>query len=147
MAHIERSALVMYSAEQMFDLIHDVGRYPEFLPWCTAAHVVSDDEQALVAGMTVAKAGITQTFTTRNRKQRPEWMTMELEDGPFKQLNGIFKFQALSDEACKVTFEMDFEVSGKMLSMALTPVLKQATGTMVDAFVKRAEDIYGPASL
>lgn len=147
MAHIERSALVMYSAEQMFDLIHDVGRYPEFLPWCTAAHVVSDDEQALVAGMTVAKAGITQTFTTRNRKQRPEWMTMELEDGPFKQLNGIFKFQALSDEACKVTFEMDFEVSGKVLSMALTPVLKQATGTMVDAFVKRAEDIYGPASL
>jgi len=147
MAHIERSALVMYSAEQMFDLIHDVSRYPEFLPWCTAAHVVSDSDDELVAGMTVAKSGINQTFTTRNKKLRPQWMTMELEDGPFKQLNGIFKFQALSDDACKISFELDFEVAGKVLSMALTPILKQAANTMVDTFVKRAEAIYGPTSL
>ncbi len=142
MAHIERSALVMYSAEQMFDLIHDVSRYPEFLPWCTAAHVVSDSDNELVAGMTISKGGLQQTFTTRNKKRKPEWMTLELEDGPFKQLNGIFRFQALADDACKVTFELDFEVAGKMLSMALTPILKQAANTMVDTFVQRADVVY-----
>jgi len=142
MAHIERSALVMYSAEQMFDLIHDVSRYPEFLPWCKAAHVVSDSDDELVAGMTISKGGLQQTFTTRNQKCRPEWMTLTLEDGPFKTLNGIFRFQALADDACKVTFELDFEVAGKVLSMALTPILKQAANTMVDTFVQRADAVY-----
>ena len=142
MTHIERSALVMHSAQRMFDLVNDVKRYPEFLPWCIDAHVQSETDNELVAGLTIKKAGIKQSFTTRNQKQSPEWMSMELLDGPFKKLNGMFKFQALSDEACKVIFELDFEVSGKILALTLTPVFKQATNTMVDAFVKRADQIY-----
>jgi ribosome-associated toxin RatA of RatAB toxin-antitoxin module len=142
MTHIERSALVMHSAQRMFDLVNDVKRYPEFLPWCIDAHVQSESDEELVAGLTIKKGGIKQSFTTRNAKKSPDWMSMELLDGPFKKLNGMFKFQALSDEACKVVFELDFEVNGKILALTLTPIFKQATNTMVDAFVKRADQLY-----
>lgn len=142
MPSIERSALVMHSAEQMFDLICDVSAYPEFLPWCTGSHIQHESETELVAGLSISKAGIDQTFTTRNEKQRPNYMTMELVDGPFKQLHGKFSFQALSPEACKVILELEFEVAGKVLAMTLSPVFKQAANTMVDAFVKRADALY-----
>jgi len=143
MTHIERSALVMHSAQRMFDLVNDVKRYPEFLPWCIDAHIQSESDTNLVAGLTIKKGGIKQSFTTRNEKQSPDWMSMELVDGPFKKLNGLFKFQPLSDEACKVIFQLDFEVAGKILGLTLTPVFKQASNTMVDAFVKRADELYG----
>ena len=143
MTHIERSALVMHSAQRMFDLVNDVKRYPEFLPWCIDAHIQSESNTNLVAGLTIKKGGIKQSFTTRNEKQSPDWMSMELVDGPFKKLNGLFKFQPLSDEACKVIFQLDFEVAGKILGLTLTPVFKQASNTMVDAFVKRADELYG----
>ncbi|MEH6347250.1 MAG: type II toxin-antitoxin system RatA family toxin [Bermanella sp.] len=143
MTHIERSALVMHSAQRMFDLVNDVKRYPEFLPWCIDAHIQSESDTKLVAGLTIKKGGIKQSFTTRNEKQSPDWMSMELVDGPFKKLNGLFKFQPLSDEACKVIFELDFEVAGKILGLTLTPIFKQASNTMVDAFVKRADELYG----
>lgn len=142
MSRIERSALVMHSAEQMFDLVCDVKSYPEFLPWCVDAHIQTETDTELVAGMTISKAGIHQTFTTKNEKRRPEFMTLELVDGPFSKLHGKFSFQALSDEACKVVLELDFEVSGKILSMTLSPVFKQAANTMVDAFVQRAAVLY-----
>lgn len=143
MTHIERSALVMHSAQRMFDLVNDVKRYPDFLPWCIDAHIQSESDTNLVAGLTIKKGGIKQSFTTRNEKQSPDWMSMELVDGPFKKLNGLFKFQPLSDEACKVIFQLDFEVAGKILGLTLTPVFKQASNTMVDAFVKRADELYG----
>lgn len=142
MAHIERSALVMHSAEAMFNLVNDVKAYPEFLPWCVASRVISETEEELQASLTIKKGGIEQTFSTRNSKQRPVQMTMQLVDGPFKQLHGVFRFQALSPVACKVILELDFEVAGKLLSMTLGPVFKQAANTMVDAFVKRADTVY-----
>jgi len=133
----------MHSAQRMFDLVNDVKRYPEFLPWCIDAHIQLESDTNLVAGLTIKKGGIKQSFTTRNEKQSPDWMSMELVDGPFKKLNGLFKFQPLSDEACKVIFQLDFEVAGKILGLTLTPVFKQASNTMVDAFVKRADELYG----
>ncbi len=147
MPSIERSALVMHSAQEMFDLVDDVQRYPEFLPWCVGSNVISDSESELVASLIISKAGINQSFTTCNQKKAPDWMGMKLVDGPFKKLNGMFTFKALSDEACKVTLELDFEVSGKILGLTLTPVFKQAANTMVDAFVKRADAIYGEKPL
>ncbi len=142
MAYIERSALVLHSCEAMFDLVQDVKSYPEFLPMCTAAHVESASETEMVAGMTIKKSAISQTFTTRNTMLRPHSINMELVDGPFKKLNGVFKFEALSSDACKVILELNFEVAGKILSMTLNPVFKQAANMIVDAFVKRADDIY-----
>lgn len=143
MAHIECSALVMHSAERMFALVCDVQSYPQFLPWCVGAHLVSENDSELIAGMTIKKGGIEQTFTTRNVKQSPEWMTLELVDGPFSKLNGKFTFQPLNEEACKVILELDFEVAGKILSLTLSPIFKQAANTMVDAFVQRADAVYG----
>ena len=147
MPRIERSALVMHSAQAMFDLVNDVKRYPEFLPWCVAANLISDSQQELVAGLTISKGGIKQGFTTRNQKQAPDWMSMELIDGPFKKLNGMFTFKVLSVDACKVTLELDFEVAGKVLGLTLTPVFNQAANTMVDAFVKRADALHGEHTL
>jgi ribosome-associated toxin RatA of RatAB toxin-antitoxin module len=142
MPRIERSALVMHTAEQMFDLVCDVKSYPEFLPWCVESHVESETAEELVAGMTISKAGLSQKFTTKNVKRRGEYMTMELIDGPFSKLYGKFTFQPLSAEACKVLLELEFEVAGKMISLTLNPVFKQAANTMVDAFVQRADVIY-----
>lgn len=142
MAHIERTALVMHSAESMFDLVNDVKSYPEFLPWCIASRVINETDTELKASLTIKKGGIEQSFTTSNLKQRPFTMTMQLVDGPFKKLHGVFRFQPLSVEACKVILELDFEVAGKILSMTLGPVFKQVANTMVDAFVKRADLVY-----
>jgi ribosome-associated toxin RatA of RatAB toxin-antitoxin module len=147
MPRIERSALVLHSSQSMFDLVNDVARYPEFLPWCVSSNLVSDSDSELVAGLTISKGGIKQSFTTRNKKQSPQWMSMELVDGPFKKLNGMFTFKALSDDACKVILELDFEVAGKILGLTLTPVFKQAANTMVDAFVNRANALYGEHDL
>jgi ribosome-associated toxin RatA of RatAB toxin-antitoxin module len=147
MPRIERSALVLHSSQSMFDLVNDVARYPEFLPWCVSSNLVSDSDTELVAGLTISKGGIKQSFTTRNKKKSPQWMSMELVDGPFKKLNGMFTFKALSDDACKVILELDFEVAGKILGLTLTPVFKQAANTMVDAFVNRANALYGEHDL
>jgi ribosome-associated toxin RatA of RatAB toxin-antitoxin module len=147
MPRIERSALVLHSSQSMFDLVNDIARYPEFLPWCVNSNLVSDSDTELVAGLTISKGGIKQSFTTRNKKQSPQWMSMELVDGPFKKLNGMFTFKALSVDACKVTLELDFEVAGKILGLTLTPVFKQAANTMVDAFVDRANALYGEYDL
>ncbi|GAA6135939.1 type II toxin-antitoxin system RatA family toxin [Oceaniserpentilla sp. 4NH20-0058] len=143
MSRIERSAIVSHSAERMFALVCDVQSYPEFLPWCVAAHLVSETEEELVAGMTVSKGSIKKTFTTRNQKQKPDWMTMELVNGPFSKFDGRFTFKSLNEDACKITFELDFEVEGKILSLTLGPIFKQASKSMVDAFVKRADAVYG----
>ncbi len=142
MPQIARSALVMHSDQRMFDLVHDVRRYPEFLPWCSESHIISEDDHQLVAGLTIQKGSLSQTFTTRNTLQPPESMTLELVKGPFKSLSGVWRFQSLESNACKVTLELDFEVSGKILSMALTPIFKQAANTMVEAFVNRANSLY-----
>jgi ribosome-associated toxin RatA of RatAB toxin-antitoxin module len=142
MVRIERSALVMHTAEQMFDLVCDVKSYPEFFPWCVDAHVEAESDDELVAGLTIRKAGMIQKFTTNNQKSRGEFMTMELVDGPFSKLHGKFSFQVLSPEACKVVFELEFEVAGKLMSKTLGPVFKQAANTMVDAFVQRAGILY-----
>lgn len=143
MAKIERSALVMHSAEDMYKLVKDVSSYPQFLPWCERAHVNEETAGFLEAGMTIKKGGLEQTFTTRNALNPPHSMSLELVDGPFEKLDGLFEFQALSDEACKVVLTLDFEVKGRILSMTLSPILKQAANTMVDAFVKRADAVYG----
>jgi len=143
MTTISRSALVMHSAEQMFDLVNDVRRYPEFLQGCKATEVIDEGDDFIEATLTISKAGVNQSFSTHNDFVRPQWMDMRLLDGPFTKFTGIWRFQALSDEACKVSLEMEFEVGGLIAGAALGMVFKQVANTMVDAFVKRAKEIYG----
>ncbi len=143
MTTITRSALVMHSAEQMFDLVNDVRRYPEFLQGCQATEVLAEGEDFIEARLTIAKAGINQSFSTRNTLVRPQRMEMRLVDGPFTRFEGVWRFQALSAEACKVSLDMEFEVANRLTGAALGAVFKQVANMMVDAFVKRAKQIYG----
>ena len=143
MTTITRSALVMYSAEQMFDLVNDVRRYPEFLDGCKATEVISEGDDFIEARLTIARAGFNQSFSTHNNLVRPERMEMQLLDGPFTRFHGIWHFQKLSDEACKVSLDMEFEVANKLTGVTLGTVFKQVANMMVDSFVKRAKEVYG----
>ena len=143
MTQVARNALVLHTAEQMFDLINDVERYSEFLPWCAKTELLSRTEDELVATLYLAKAGLKYSFTTRNQLQRPLKMTLELEEGPFSSLSGVWDFKPLNEEACKVSLNLEFEFSGKIASLAMSKVFNQVATTLVDAFVSRADDIYG----
>lgn len=142
MTQVDRSALVLHTAEEMFDLINDVERYPEFLPWCSKTEIVSQTDDELVATLYLSKGGLKYSFTTRNQLSRPLRMTLELEEGPFASLTGVWDFKVLSDEACKVSLNLHFEFSGKIASLAMSKVFNQVATTLVDAFVNRADQIY-----
>lgn len=142
MAQVDRSALVLHTAEEMFDLINDVERYPEFLPWCAKTEVVSRTDEELVATLFLSKGGLNYSFTTRNQLTRPTRMTLVLEEGPFSNLEGVWDFKVLSDEASKVSLNLNFEFSGKIASFAMSKVFNQVATTLVDAFVERADQVY-----
>lgn len=143
MTKIKKSALVMHSAHQMFDLVNDVNAYSTFLPWCESTHIVSQTESEMVASLTLAKGGIRHTFTTRNTLVVGQSLSIELVEGPFKTLNGFWVFTALQDKASKVELELDFEFSTRMLEVVLNPIFKQIANTLVDSFCKRADQVYG----
>ncbi|KEF30610.1 Putative oligoketide cyclase/dehydratase or lipid transport protein YfjG [Marinobacter nitratireducens] len=143
MAHqIDKSALVMHSAERMFHLVNDVARYPEFLPWCASTEVHELGGDQITASMEIAKGGIRHTLTTRNQLLMPEAIEMSLVDGPFQNLTGRWHFKSLDENACKVILTLEFEFSGKLSRMAFGSVFSQAANTMVDAFCRRADDLY-----
>lgn len=143
MTTISRSALVMHSAEKMFDLVNDVRKYPEFLQGCQATRVIAEDENFIEAELTLSKVGFTYSFITRNTLARPELMEIHLVEGPFSKFSGTWRFQALSEDACKVILDLDFEVSNRIAGAALSALFKQVASSMVDAFVKRGRQVYG----
>lgn len=142
MTQVDRSALVLHTAEQMFDLVNDVASYPQFLPWCSGSTVIESTDEVMQASLYVAKAGLKYSFTTRNDLERPQTIRMALVEGPFSSLSGIWTFKPLSEEACKVSLSLEFDFSGKLASMAMSKVFNQMAATMVDAFVSRADQVY-----
>lgn len=143
MARVKKSALVAFSTDQMFDLVIDVERYQEFLPWCRASTLLSRTENEICAEIEVAKAGISQTFSTCNQFDRPNSMQLKLREGPFKELTGLWEFTALTEDACKISLEMNFEFSGRLINAAFGAVFRQIADTMVHSFCQRAKEIYG----
>ncbi|MAC48061.1 MAG: ubiquinone-binding protein [Oceanospirillum sp.] len=143
MTTVTRTALVMHSAKQMYDLVNDCESYPKFLPWCSNARLIEFSDTHMVGELEVAKAGIKHSFTTRNTLHEPHKIELALVNGPFKRLEGEWRFDALSEEACKVSLTLEFEFAGKMLGLALGSVFNQAANTMVDAFCQRADEVYG----
>jgi ribosome-associated toxin RatA of RatAB toxin-antitoxin module len=139
---ISKSALVPYTAEQMFDLVDRVSDYPEFLPWCGGAEELSRDNDEVKASVTISHSGINKAFTTCNRLQKNKMIEMELVNGPFKHLHGFWRFETLSDNACKVSLDLEYEFSSKLLGMAVGPVFNQIANSMVDSFCLRADKIY-----
>lgn len=142
MKRIERSALVSYSAEQMFDLVNDVEQYPKFIPGCKAVDLISRGDEELVARLHLAKAGFEQSLVTRNRLRRPESISLNLEDGPFRALTGEWAFQPLSDSACKVVFWLEYEFKNKLLGLAAGKVFEAVAAEQVKAICERAKTIY-----
>ena len=133
----------MHSAAEMFRLVNDIAAYPAFLPWCAGAKVLSESEAEIVASLDVAKGGLKKTFTTRNTLEGEGVIAMELVDGPFESLSGTWRFKALNETACKVELDLEFEFSGRLIAMAMGPIFNEAANTMVDAFCKRADEVYG----
>ncbi|MEZ9058338.1 SRPBCC family protein [Vibrio pelagius] len=142
MPKVTRSALVSFSAGQMFDLVNDVARYPEFLPGCSGSRVIESSDSAMVASVDVSKAGISKTFTTSNRLAEGAEILMELVDGPFKKLQGGWYFTPLDDQACKVELKLEFEFSSRMIEMAFGKIFNELTSNMVNAFTQRAKQVY-----
>lgn len=143
MPHISKSALVPYTSSQMFDLVDNVPDYPAFLPWCGGAEEISRNEDEVRASVTISHSGINKAFTTSNRLQKPKMIEMELVNGPFKHLHGFWRFESLSDDACKVSLDLEYEFSSKLLGLAVGPVFSQIANSMVDSFCQRADKVYG----
>ncbi|MBR9871540.1 MAG: type II toxin-antitoxin system RatA family toxin [Gammaproteobacteria bacterium] len=143
MAHqIDKTALVMHSSERMFHLVNDIARYPEFLPWCAGAEVHKQTDEEIMASLEIAKGGVRHTLTTRNQLLMPESIEMKLVEGPLKNLTGRWHFRSLDSNACKVILSLEFEFSGSLARMTFGPVFNQAANTMVDAFCRRADEVY-----
>ena len=142
MRSVQREALVPYSAEAMYQLVNDIERYPEFLPWCREARLLESTDSALTARLTLVKGGLRRSFTTRNRMEAGRLIDIQLVDGPFRHLEGEWRFEPLRDNASKVKLDMRFEVAG-LLDAVLGPVFHQIANSLVDAFVRRAREIHG----
>ncbi|HBT0301254.1 TPA: type II toxin-antitoxin system RatA family toxin [Klebsiella pneumoniae] len=142
MPQISRTALVPFSAEQMYQLVNDVKSYPDFLPGCTGSRVLELGPTQMTAAVDVSKAGISKTFTTRNTLTSNQSILMSLVDGPFKKLIGGWKFIPLSPEACRIEFHLDFEFTNKLIEMAFGRVFKELAANMVQAFTSRAKEVY-----
>ncbi len=142
MAQVNKSALVPFSAEQMYKLVDDVPSYQEFLPWCGGSKEVSREDGVVVASVTIAKGSINKTFTTKNTSHGRDKIYMELVEGPFKELVGYWSFKELKENACKVSLELEYEFSNRLLGMAIGPVFNQIANAMVDSFVDRAKEVY-----
>lgn len=142
MPQISRSALVPFSAAQMYQLVNDIDSYPSFLPGCIGSRVINACENEMTAAVDVAKAGISKTFTTRNTLMDNQSIKMQLVDGPFRQLMGGWSFIPLSPQACKVELHLDFEFTNKFIELAFGKVFKEIAGNMVEAFTQRAKEVY-----
>jgi ribosome-associated toxin RatA of RatAB toxin-antitoxin module len=149
MKHVRKSVLLSYSAHEMYSLVTAVEDYPKFLPWCSRGEVLSSDESGMTARLHLAFAGLKQSFTTRNTHVLDRSVTLSLVDGPFSKLEGSWRFTPLSipgageGSACKAEFDLAYEFSSKPLEFALSPVFDRVANTFVDAFVKRAAQVYG----
>ena len=140
---VTKSVLVGYSAEQMFGLVDAVETYPQFLPWCSRTDVAYRDETKMRATIHVNYHGAKQSFTTENTKEPPRLLTVKLVQGPFRILDGEWRFFALNEQACKIDFRLHYEFASKLLERLVGPVFGYIANTMVDAFVKRADKLYG----
>lgn len=141
---IVRSALVTHSAMEMYRLVEGVPSYPQFLSWCTAATVHEQSSEMQKASLTVVVAGIRQSFTTMNRLSHGQRVEMNLLEGPFRNLQGEWRFVQLGVDGCKISLELDFEMSGGLLAKAFGKGFGKIADRLVDDFCKRAEQVYQP---
>lgn len=140
--NVSRSALLPYSAAQMYDVIADVRCYPIFLKWCEGMDVISESEEEVVAKLRIAFGALNFSFTTRNRMHKDASVKMSLVDGPFSSLSGEWLVHSLSDDACKVSLEMNFVFENAVTQKVIGQVFQKVIATQLEAFEKRAQQLY-----
>jgi ribosome-associated toxin RatA of RatAB toxin-antitoxin module len=153
MKHVKKSVLIWYSPREMYDLVVDVLAYPKFLPWCQRSEVLAQDAEGLTARLHLAYAGVRHAFTTRDTLVPERSVTMALVDGPFSHLEGAWQFLPIGapaaatpqagPQACRVEFDLAYAFSSRPLETVVSPVFDKIANTFVDAFVVRAEQVYG----
>jgi ribosome-associated toxin RatA of RatAB toxin-antitoxin module len=141
MYKVERSALVMHPAERMCDLVNDVDRYHEFLPWCGGSRVLSRDEDGYTATVDIAFKGLKKSFTTRNVTEEGRLTEITLVDGPFSELSGSWTFEPLSEDASRISLVLEFGFSNRLVEKLVGPVFKTIADSMVDSFCRRADSL------
>ena len=141
MTVISRSALVMHSAQAMYDLVNDVASYPQFMDGCAAVEVFEHTEQTMLARLVLKKAGVQISLVTRNSLQSPRQIEMQLEDGPFKKLKGLWLFKPLTEEACKVSLDLEFEFSSRGMGLAASNLFSGVANNLVDSLCQRADKV------
>jgi ribosome-associated toxin RatA of RatAB toxin-antitoxin module len=140
---INRSALLPYNAHQLFDLVSDVESYPRYMDGCVGARILRREEHLLEARLDLARGGIRQSFSTRNRMRVAQEITLELLDGPFDHFAGCWDFQALGESACKLSLHLEFTINGALLGVAASRLFDKVTNNLVDAVSRRAGELYG----
>lgn len=141
MTIVKKSRVVPFSCEQMYQLVDQVEHYAEFLPYCASSIVHHRDTDEVQATLVISAAGMSKSFTTRNLLQANKMIEIRLVDGPFSHLEGFWRFDSV-EEGCLISFDLEFEFAGRMMSMLLGPIFEQVTNKMVDAFCERAEALY-----
>jgi ribosome-associated toxin RatA of RatAB toxin-antitoxin module len=140
---VQRSALVMHSDQSMYDLVNDVASYPQFMEGCQAAEIFEHTDQQMVARLDLKKGGVKTSFMTRNSLQAPSVIEMNLEDGPFKRLKGVWTFKPLTPQACKVSLDLEFEFNNMAVGLAASKLFSTMANELVDSLCRRADQIYG----
>jgi ribosome-associated toxin RatA of RatAB toxin-antitoxin module len=149
MKHVKKSVLLWYSPSEMYALVTQVKDYPAFLPWCERAEVIAQDASGMTARLHLHYAGVRHAFTTRNKHVPDRSVDVDLVDGPFSLLDGIWNFLPIARpgqaevSACKIEFELRYAFSNRALEAVLSPVFDRVANTLVDSFVRRAEQVYG----
>lgn len=143
MALVEKTVLIEQSADRMFGLVDRCEDYPTFLPWCSETEVKYRDEHKTVATLHINYHSVKSSFTTQNDKVHPTSMSIRLVDGPFRRLEGSWRFKPLAENACKIEFQLHYEFSSKLFEKVIGPVFNHIASTFVDAFVRRASQVYG----
>jgi ribosome-associated toxin RatA of RatAB toxin-antitoxin module len=149
MKHVKKSVLLWYSPREMYDLVTQVSDYPKFLPWCEKAEVLEEHPDGMTARLTLRYAGMRHAFTTRNTHVPGERVVVKLVDGPFSMLEGEWRFLPLPSgedgpPACKVELDLRYAFASSTLQALVSPVFDRIANTLVDSFVKRAEQVHGP---
>lgn len=143
MYHVQRSTVVPYRVSEMYALVADVESYPEFLPWCRRVEVHLREGERVRATVEVSRGALRQAFTTENRLVQDRTIEMRLASGPFRHLYGVWRFEPAADGGCRVTLELEFDFSTRVMSLTLGPLFNEVTRQMMDAFRTRAVQVYG----
>lgn len=155
MTVIQKSQVVPYTPAQMYHLVDAIEAYPEFVPWCTKTEILSRDEDEVRAKVEFTKGRMSHAFSTINRLQKNKMIEMRLLEGPFRHLEGFWRFDDAvwnqhgvegTEGACLIIFDMEFVLANKLLDLAVGPILHGITSQFISAFTKRAEQVYGKAS-